>query len=110
VVYFANVLALCHEAFEEWLMAAGIDLRSFFRSQVATPIVHAEIDFFKPLYCGDRVSIQVMPQPLSESEFEIRYEISCDRRVGKALTRHVCIDPATRTRVALPADLRELIR
>ena len=30
VVYFANVLVLCHEAYEASLAAAGIDLGEFF--------------------------------------------------------------------------------
>jgi 1,4-dihydroxy-2-naphthoyl-CoA hydrolase len=106
VVYFANVLSICHEAYEESLIASGIDARSFFRSgEIAVPIVHASVDFLKPMYCGDLVSIQLTPKQTSDSEFEIRYDVSCDRLVSKALTRHVCINPQTKTRKALSSEL-----
>jgi 1,4-dihydroxy-2-naphthoyl-CoA hydrolase len=40
VVYFANLLALCHEAYEASLAEAGVDLRQFFSSggEVAVPV------------------------------------------------------------------------
>lgn len=106
VVYFANVLSMCHEAYEQSLIDAGIEVRSFFgRGEIAVPIVHASVDFFKPMMCGDRVSIRLISQQLNESEFEIQYEILKDKTVGKALTRHVCIDFQTRTRKSLPPEL-----
>jgi 1,4-dihydroxy-2-naphthoyl-CoA hydrolase len=107
VVYFANVLSMCHEAYEESLIKVGIDLRSFFRNhEIAIPIVHAEVDFFKPMMCGDRISIHLTPTLIKESEFDIRYEIRNGATiVSKALTRHVCIDLATRTRKVLSTEL-----
>ena len=106
VVYFANVLSMCHEAYEESLIRAGIEVRSFFSyGETVVPIVHASVDFFKPMRCGDRISIQLISKQLSESEFEIQYEILKDKMVGKALTRHVCIDSQTRTRKLLPPEL-----
>jgi 1,4-dihydroxy-2-naphthoyl-CoA hydrolase len=32
VVYFANVLSMCHEAYEASLAASGINLKSFFNN------------------------------------------------------------------------------
>jgi 1,4-dihydroxy-2-naphthoyl-CoA hydrolase len=106
VVYFANVLSLCHEAYESSLTTAGIEVRSFFRGkEFAVPIVHASIDFFKPLYVGDLVSIQLIAQQSNESEFEIQYEVLQEKVTGKALTKHVCIDSHTRARKSLPSEL-----
>lgn len=109
VVYFANILAICHEAYEESLVAVGIQLQSFFASNtVAIPIVHACVDLFQPMYCGDRLVIHLAPQQLDNHKFEIAYEIlkpGSDRPVAKAVTRHVCIDPTSRTRQELPAIL-----
>jgi len=107
VVYFANLLPMCHEAYEESLSAVGIQLQAFFGSNaVAIPIVHASVDFFQPMFCGDRQLIHLTPQRLDNHKFEIAYEIlkqGSDRLVAKAITRHVCIDPASRTRQELPA-------
>jgi 1,4-dihydroxy-2-naphthoyl-CoA hydrolase len=114
VVYFANVLAMCHEAYEASLMAAEIDLKEFFSgSKVAVPIVHADVDFFRPMYCGDRLLIQLTPQGISDGEFEIFYEIRLinhDRLICKAHTRHVCINPEARSRQPLPVELNSWLK
>ncbi|WP_235656574.1 acyl-CoA thioesterase, partial [Fischerella thermalis] len=76
VVYFANVLTICHEAYEESLEASGINLKEFFSNPtVAFPIVHANVDFFRPMFCGDKLIVSLMPQKLSIEKFEINYEI-----------------------------------
>jgi len=107
VVYFANVLTMCHEAYEESLAMAGIHLPSFFsRSSLGFPIVHASVDFFRPMFCGDRQVISLTPKQLDPHKFEIFYEVfgveECEQPVAKVNTRHVCIDPTSRTRQELP--------
>lgn len=106
VVYFANVLAMCHEAYEASLIAAGIPLKSFFNDPaVAIPVVHASVDFFRPMFCGDSLLIHLVPQLLSDTTFEIAYQIvasGSEPVLAKALTRHVCINPMNRMRTQLP--------
>ncbi len=102
VFYFANVLTICHEAYEASLAATGVDLRVFFSgAEVALPIAHASVDFFRPMFCGDRLEVHLSPKLLQESEFELAYEVflegKLERSVSKATTRHVCIDPVTRS-------------
>ena len=61
VVYFANVLAMCHEACEESLASSGINLKVFFsNSSVTIPIVHASVDFLRPMFCGDQLLINLI--------------------------------------------------
>lgn len=115
VVYFANLLAICHEAYEGALVASGIELRSFFRnSTTAIPIVHASVDFFRPLFCGDAIEVHLKPKLLTPSEFEIAYTIleaeSAQRKVAVALTRHVCIDPQQRCRQELPDEIMQWLQ
>lgn len=112
VVYFANVLSMCHEAYEASLAAVGIDLKGFFSGvDVAMPIAHASVDFFQPMACGDRLEIHLTPKLLEDSEFEIAYAVfwasQLDRSISNAQTRHVCIDPATRKRRSLPAVISQ---
>jgi 1,4-dihydroxy-2-naphthoyl-CoA hydrolase len=107
VVYFANTLAMCHEAYEESLMASGIQVWKFCSDrEIALPIVHATVDYFRPAFCGDRHEIRLSPTLQSENKFEIRYEIyeTGDREhlVSQALTHHVCINPVNRQRQPLP--------
>jgi 1,4-dihydroxy-2-naphthoyl-CoA hydrolase len=116
VVYFANTLAMCHEAYEASLIAARIEVRQFFRAgggsegkAIAFPIVHAEADYLRPAFCGDRHEIQLTPTLQSDHAFEIQYVIyevdHPEQPISKALTRHVCIDPISRQRQPLPQEL-----
>ncbi|MCT7994429.1 acyl-CoA thioesterase [Laspinema olomoucense] len=108
VVYFANLLSICHEAYEASLMATGIELRTFFNNpKAAIPIVHADIDFFQPLFCGDEVAISLTPHALTGDRFEITYVIQAaskpkERPLAKGRTEHVSIDPQLQTRQPLP--------
>ena len=119
VVYFANVLSICHEAYEAALAIAGVDLKAFFSGRpIAVPIVHASIDLRSPMFCGEEYEISVAPTQLNASKFEVRYRIGRpiersdqdDARMTQALTVHVAIDAATRTRADLPASLIQWLR
>lgn len=107
VVYFANVLSICHETYEESLTTLGINLKDFFtHPQVAFPIVHANVDFIRPIFCGDKLLISLMPQKVSAEKFEINYEITvAEVLVAKAMTRHVCIDANSRNKQTLPTNI-----
>ncbi|MEY3297331.1 MAG: hypothetical protein RLZZ597_591 [Cyanobacteriota bacterium] len=111
VVYFAKGLALCHAAYEDSLQAAGIEVRSFFNpnAPLAYPIVHASINYHRPLRCGDVVTLVLCPQRLDESSFEITYRLyatpASEQPLADALTRHCCIEPHPRRRHPLPAAM-----
>lgn len=116
VVYFANGLSICHEAYEASLAASGIELKSFFRGgAIAVPITQASIDFFKPMFCGDRIVVSLVKTLLSPESFQIEYQLFFDiesvekKAIAKALTKHVCIDPTTRKRCNLSPDLLKWI-
>ncbi len=112
VLYFANGLSMCHEAYEESLAAASVSLPDLLmRSPVVVPITHASIDFFRPMRCGDRLQIVLIPEQLAPSEFLIQYTLMpegddpAERGMAKAVTYHVCIEPDQRSRVMLPDPL-----
>lgn len=121
VVFFANVLTLCHEAYEASLAAAGIELAEFFSpGGTVVPVVHGSVDFFKPMGCGDRITIALTPSPVLQankplSEFAIHYRLlrgtfaAADdgaEVIAQAQTRHCCIQAETRRRQALPDNLQ----
>jgi 1,4-dihydroxy-2-naphthoyl-CoA hydrolase len=111
VVFFANLLAICHEAYEEALAAAGVELNGFFRDNaLVVPIAASEASYHRPLAAGDRVRVTVAPATLTENSFEIRFEIiklgpRAEKLAVRARTEHVCIDAKTRGRLPLPPDL-----
>ncbi len=121
VVYFANVLTLCHEAYEASLEAAGIELAEFFKPEgLVVPVVRGNVDFFRPMVCGDRITIVLTPKPIPKankplSEFEIDYRLlpgtvaaadDSTEVIAQAQTRHCCINAETRRRQALPDELQ----
>jgi len=115
VVFFANYLTICHEAYAESLAASGIDLKGFFADHgIVIPIVKSEADYLRPLSCGDKLRVTVKPALLSEDSYEIRYEITRLGRSAKSAahvrTEHVCIDSGTRARRALPGAMSDWVR
>lgn len=108
VVYFANLLSICHEAYEEILDNLGIKLNKFFDNQdLAIPIIHAEIDFYNPLFCGDLINIKCQAKPINNKVFEISYLIEKENiTIAKALTRHICLEPKTRKTKTIPHYLQ----
>jgi 1,4-dihydroxy-2-naphthoyl-CoA hydrolase len=110
VVFFANYLVICHEAYEEALGAAGIQLKSFFSDTgVVVPIAKSEADYLRPLACGDKLSISVSPTLLSENSFDIRYEMTRlgngNKLVARVRTEHVCTSMLKKERAPLPPAL-----
>jgi len=107
VVYFANVLGICHEAYEESLEASSINLKEFFTNpSVAFPIVHASVDFLRPMFVGDKLLINLIPQKIGGDKFEVTYEITVGEVVvAKAITRHVCIDVSSRSKQELSDEI-----
>jgi len=108
VVYFANLLSICHEAYEEYLASLNINLKDFFRGNLtAIPIIHAEIDFFKPLFCGDLIRVQFSPELITDQVFALHYQISQDSlQVATAITKHITINPQTRKVKLIPEFLK----
>jgi 1,4-dihydroxy-2-naphthoyl-CoA hydrolase len=110
VVFFANYLAICHEAYEESLAAAGIELQGFFKNTgVVVPIARSEAAYLRPLQPGDKLRISVAPEALSENSFTVRFEIfrvgSVEKIAARIRTEHVATSPAKRERVPLPPAL-----
>ncbi|MEH2327391.1 MAG: thioesterase family protein [Nostoc sp.] len=107
VVYFGNVLGICHEAYEESLEASSINLKDFFTNpSVAFPIVHASVDFLRPMFAGDKLLISLIPQKIGGDKFEISYEITvAEVVVAKAITKHVCINVSSTTKQELPDEI-----
>ncbi|MDX2187969.1 MAG: thioesterase family protein [Opitutaceae bacterium] len=110
VVFFARYLAICHEAYEEALAAAGINVFRFFSDNgVVIPISKSNADYLRPMVCGDKVKVSLKPIRLTEDTFAIDYEIRRanpgSKLVATARTCHVCLSSATRERVDLPEAL-----
>jgi 1,4-dihydroxy-2-naphthoyl-CoA hydrolase len=115
VVYFANYLSICHEAYEEALESVGIELHDFFSQEgVIIPISNARADYLRPMRCGDRIEVDLSASQVKEDTFFIEYEIwladNHRKLAAQAKTAHVCVDSTTRKRTPLPETLRNWIQ
>jgi 1,4-dihydroxy-2-naphthoyl-CoA hydrolase len=112
IVFFANILVYCHEAFEEFLRAGGIPLESFIgkREQVL-PIGHAEATFKRPFRAGQLVKVNVSVGRLGDRSFRLEYDLfgENDEHLATAATVHVSVDPATGRSTGIAPQLRELL-
>jgi 1,4-dihydroxy-2-naphthoyl-CoA hydrolase len=107
VIYFAKLLSICHEAYEFELQEHGINLRDFLcSSKTAIPIVHAEIDFLKPLFCRDKVEVVALPTLVNQNRFVVDYQVYLfaqrQQLIARSKTIHLCIDIMTREKHPLP--------
>lgn len=111
VVFFANVLTLCHEAYEASLREFGIDLQTFFTAApLAYPIVNCAVEFFKPIVGGEQIRITVTGSLETETEFSTFYELTSTQSLktkARANLRHCAIDRLSRQRQAIPPELRQ---
>jgi 1,4-dihydroxy-2-naphthoyl-CoA hydrolase len=110
VVFFARTLAICHEAYEAALAAAGIDLHDLLGAKgIVVPISRSEADYKRPLRPGDKLRVTVAPELLSDKSFAIRFEVTKlgppEKLAATVRTEHVCTAPAKRERAALPPAL-----
>lgn len=115
IVFFARYLAICHEAYEEALAAAGVPLATFFSDHgVIVPIAKSECAYLRPLACGEKVRVEVTPHRLSDNSFALEFSMwklpaagsaAGEKRAAVARTEHVCVSSASRERQTLPTAL-----
>jgi 1,4-dihydroxy-2-naphthoyl-CoA hydrolase len=112
IVFFANILVYCHEAYEEFLRAGGIPLEEFVGKRAqALPLGHAEATFKRPFRAGQLVTVRVSVGRVGERSFRLEYDLfgEQDEHLATAATVHVSVDPATGRSTGIPAELRSLL-
>ena len=88
VVFFANYLSICHEAYEEALGAAGLDVATFFSANgIVVPIAKSTAEYLRPLRVGDKIRVTVRPEPLSVNSFALNYELTRLNPIAKLAAR-----------------------
>jgi len=111
VVFFPNYLAICHEAYEESLAAAGIRVRDFFaENTLIVPVSKSSAEYLRPLFCGDKIAVTVKPTRLTPDTYAIDFEMNRvepkpTKPVAHVRTSHVCIRSDNRERTPLPPAL-----
>jgi len=112
IVFFANILTYCHEAYEELLRSAGMPLEKIILSrEQVLPIGHAEATFKRPFRAGVLVTIRVHVGRIGDRSFRLDYDLFDEQglHLATAATVHVAVDPARNQSMGLAKELRELL-
>ncbi len=112
IVFFANILVYCHEAYEEFLRAGGIPLEEFIgQRDQSLPLGHAEATFKRPFRAGQLVTIRLTVGRIGDRSFRVEYDLydECGEHLATAATVHVSVDRKTMRSTALAPDLRALL-
>ena len=73
VFYFSQQFNLALETLEAYFLTKKFTLRELIeKSDFLMPIVHAEADFFAPLYVGDQIEIELSVGAINTSSFSLQ--------------------------------------
>lgn len=107
VIYFANLLQMGLEAFEEFMRVQDFSFQKMIESkELLMPIVHAEADFFAPLTVGDEVDIRLSIKQIGTTSFTHSSEFFLNgERTGVSSIVHVAFSPKEKEAIPLPKFL-----
>ena len=109
LLFFAHQFTICHDAYELFMESIDADFATLLGSKnYQLAIVHAESDFKRALFVGDRLRTELIIGRLGESSYTVNYELfdANNTIVGTASTVHVCVDKKSRESRSLPEDLK----
>ncbi len=112
LLFFANQFKILHDAYEHVLEKMGFSFQQMLtKRSYFLPIVHAESDYKKPLYVGDKITVSVVVGHIGTSSFSFTYQIHNTQKhlVGSGKTVHVTIDKKTHTKIPLPKECRKAL-
>ena len=113
VLFFARYLALAHDAYEAFMTERGINFGHQVREGAyIMPIVHAESDHRRPLWVGDRFTINLHVAKIKSRAFTIHYEFRLPdgELAATCQTTHVAVNKATGRAMSLPLEVVEILR
>jgi 4-hydroxybenzoyl-CoA thioesterase len=109
IAYFPKIYDFIHEAFEElWQLHVGERYYHLLQEKrIGFPLVHADVDFVRPLRFGDRPLVRITCFKLGRSSLGLRYEYRVDDQVCvDARMTTVCVELDTLEPLEIPAAYR----
>ncbi|MBI3212005.1 MAG: acyl-CoA thioesterase [Simkania negevensis] len=110
-LYFANLLQIALEAFEELLYNSTFSLQGMIEDKsFLFPIVHAEADFFSPIFVGDLIEVHLTLKETGTTSFTLASDFfKKGERVGTALIVHVVYSQERKTAVPPSSEFKKLL-
>ncbi len=112
IMFFGNIFAFAHDAFEEFIQKAGYTYKDWFATtEYMIPIRHTEADFRAPFRAGHTYDITVSVASFGETSFKMKYVFSDKAHVHATVYMvHAVLDQKTKQKLALPAVLQTRLR
>lgn len=109
-LYFANQFQIGLEAFEEFLFIKDFSLsKMIIQKKFFFPVVHAEADFFAPLYVGDLIKVTLSFE-LGHTSFKHHSDIFKEKKkIGDVSIVHAVVCPDSKSSIPIPDALKTLI-
>ena len=107
VVYHANYLKFMERARTDWLVGMGyLPQQPANNWGIIFAVRFATLDFKKPAYLGDTLSVSINFATLLGASFEVQQQISCDQNLlVRGNFRIACLDSERLTVRRIPAEL-----
>ncbi len=108
ILFFGEVFPLCAGVYEDFIQSLGFRWADWFNHpETASPVKHAEAEYFKPLRGGQVYEVCVDILSLRTSAFEVQFSLT----QGEALhcrvrIVHVFISKATGAKMPIPEAVR----
>lgn len=112
VLFFGRIYDYCHQAYEEFWGAEGIDRARFFAgAEYLVPIAHSEADYRRPIRHGEVIGVRIDVTRVGRASFSLRFHVTGpegDVRV-EASTVHAFVDRAAMRPIPIPETLRAIL-
>lgn len=113
VLFFGNQFRLAHAAYEEFMLTHDLSFERILREgEYMLPIIKTEADYRKPLHVGDRLTIELKAESITDHSYTLSFDLKNEKGelTGKIKTVHVSVDARTWEKTPLPSDLRAALQ
>lgn len=109
ILFFANHFTIAHTAYEAFMKSIGCSLDHVIKeSNYLLLIAHAEADYKRGLYLGDKFTIS-MKAEIAQTSFVLSYFFNDEHGnlAAKLQTVHVSVNKKTWEKIPLPEKVRQ---
>jgi acyl-CoA thioesterase FadM len=112
IMFFGNVFAFAHDAFEEFIVAAGYAHNEWFgKFEYIIPIRQTEANFLSPFLPGQTYQIAVSVAKLGETSFQMKYVFSKENKTHAIVTMvHAVAHRENLTKMPVPVVIRQRLQ
>ena len=109
ILFFGEVFPLCAGVYEDFIQSLGFGWEDWFsHPETASPVKHAEAEYFKPLRGGQVYDVSVEIVSLRTSAFQVEFMLKRGETLHcRVQIVHVFISKASGAKVPVPDAVRE---